>query len=151
MRVAASHPPSAKASIGIVPSKECELGPNGPPPLYLCRVNRGSYLPLIGPDRKGEQIVQSERRATLEFVVCATYADGRRGGGKACDRVGGGAVWRNRIAKGALVPRVDPCLVLYVELDRQVVEITRQPLLVVGLRFRRQIGGVEVNEIDILV
>jgi hypothetical protein len=48
------------------------------------------------------------------------------------------------------VRRSVPLLVLDIELDPKTLEIKTQPSLKVGLRFRRQVGGVEIDEIDVL-
>ena len=48
------------------------------------------------------------------------------------------------------VRRSVPLLVLGIELDPKTLEIKTQPSLKVGLRFRRQVGGVEIDEIDVL-
>ena len=48
------------------------------------------------------------------------------------------------------VRRSVPLLVLDIELDPKTLEINTQPSLKVGLRFRGQVSGVEVDEIDVL-
>jgi RimJ/RimL family protein N-acetyltransferase len=48
------------------------------------------------------------------------------------------------------VRRSVPLLVLDIGLDPKTLEIKTQPSLKVGLRFRRQVGGVEIDEIDVL-
>jgi hypothetical protein len=75
---------------------------------------------FVSSDNEAEQIGEAERCAAFEFAIYPTYSDRRCSSRKHCNRIGAGAVAPYRIAEALLLPKVDPRLVLDIELYRQL-------------------------------
>lgn len=97
-------------------------------------VNGAGDLPFVWSDNEAEQIVEAEGCAAFKVAADPAYPDRCCSRRKRPNRIGAGAVRRDRLAGALPVPKVNSRLVLDIELYPKVSKEITKTTLVTGLR-----------------